>query len=144
MTMHLLRGASSLNTRKPQTKFTKAKLQELELAWRKHNKNMKQKGYHDLCYKAFEDYLDYTLGKIKVSKDFKPYEPKPTYRRETQHYPSASIAPSDAVSGQNSTARKENQKYTGTLVKGIATMHKSNAIPVIDEEQARDLARMRR
>lgn len=34
--------------------------------------------------------------------------------------------------------------YTGTLIKGIATMHKSNAVPVINEEQAIDIARMRR
>ena len=40
--------------------------------------------------------------------------------------------------------RKESIKYTGTLVKGIATMHKSNAVPVIDEEQMKDISRMRR
>ena len=34
--------------------------------------------------------------------------------------------------------------YTGTLVKGIGTMHKSNAVPVIDEQQMKDLASMRR
>lgn len=42
------------------------------------------------------------------------------------------------------TERRESQKYTGTLVKGIATMHKSNAVPVIDEEQMKDISRMRR
>lgn len=42
------------------------------------------------------------------------------------------------------TDRKESMKYTGTLVKGIATMHKSNAVPVIDEEQMKDISRMRR
>jgi hypothetical protein len=42
------------------------------------------------------------------------------------------------------TERKESMKYTGTLVKGIATMHKSNAVPVIDEEQMKDISRMRR
>ena len=42
------------------------------------------------------------------------------------------------------TGRKESMKYTGTLVKGIATMHKSNAVPVIDEEQMKDISRMRR
>lgn len=41
-------------------------------------------------------------------------------------------------------AAPEAKKYTGTLVKGIGTMHKSNAIPIIDEEQMKDLARMRR
>jgi hypothetical protein len=34
--------------------------------------------------------------------------------------------------------------YTGTKVKGIATMHKSNAIPIFSDEQAIDVARMRR
>ena len=43
-----------------------------------------------------------------------------------------------------SVSRKESIKYTGTLVKGIATMHKSNAVPVIDEEQMKDISRMRR
>ena len=42
------------------------------------------------------------------------------------------------------TEKKESLKYTGTLVKGIATMHKSNAVPVIDEEQMKDISRMRR
>lgn len=42
------------------------------------------------------------------------------------------------------TDRKESMKYTGTLVKGIATMHKSNAVPVINEEQMKDISRMRR
>ena len=40
--------------------------------------------------------------------------------------------------------KKEPMKYTGTLVKGIATMHKSNAVPIINKEQATDIARMRR
>lgn len=42
------------------------------------------------------------------------------------------------------TEKRESIKYTGTLVKGIATMHKSNAVPVIDEEQMKDISRMRR
>lgn len=42
------------------------------------------------------------------------------------------------------TSKRESIMYTGTLVKGIATMHKSNAVPVIDEEQMKDISRMRR
>lgn len=42
------------------------------------------------------------------------------------------------------TEKRESLKYTGTFVKGIATMHKSNAVPVIDEEQMKDISRMRR
>lgn len=34
--------------------------------------------------------------------------------------------------------------YTGTKVKGIATMHKSNAVPVFSDEEAADISKMRR
>ena len=45
--------------------------------------------------------------------------------------------------GGNATL-KPAKVYTGTKVKGIATMHKSNAVPVFSDEQAVDIARMRR
>ena len=60
-----------------------------------------------------------------------------SYRRETRSYPSS-------TSTAGVAARVESPRYTGTLVKGIGTMHKSNAIPIIDEEQMKDLASMRR
>jgi hypothetical protein len=44
----------------------------------------------------------------------------------------------------SNTGLKESLKYTGTLVKGLATLHKSNIVPVIDEEQIKDISRMRR
>ena len=34
--------------------------------------------------------------------------------------------------------------YTGTKVKGIATMHKSNAVPIFSDKQAIDISKMRR
>lgn len=34
--------------------------------------------------------------------------------------------------------------YTGTKVKGIGTMHKSNAVPIFSDEEARDISSMRR
>ena len=46
--------------------------------------------------------------------------------------------------GGRGCAKKEPMKYTGTLVKGIATMHKSNAVPVINQKEAEDIAKMRR
>ena len=41
-------------------------------------------------------------------------------------------------------ALKPNPVYTGTKIKGIGTMHKSNAVPVFSDEEARDIATMRR
>lgn len=45
---------------------------------------------------------------------------------------------------KSNTSKKETIKYTGTLVKGIATMHKSNAVPVISQQEAEDISKMRR
>jgi hypothetical protein len=39
---------------------------------------------------------------------------------------------------------KDIPKYTGTKILGIGTMHKSNAVPVFSEEEAHDIATMRR
>lgn len=41
-------------------------------------------------------------------------------------------------------AKKENPVYTGSAIKGIGTMHKSNAIPIFSDEQAVEIATMRR
>lgn len=45
--------------------------------------------------------------------------------------------------GGNATL-KPPKVYTGDKVKGIATMHKSNAVPVFSDEQAIDISKMRR
>jgi hypothetical protein len=62
--------------------------------------------------------------------------PEP-YRRQSVQYRSAPETVGVA-------ARVESPHYTGSLVKGIGTLHKSNAVPVIDEEYMKDIARMRR
>lgn len=39
---------------------------------------------------------------------------------------------------------KPTPRYTGSAVVGIATMHKSNAVPAFSKVEAEELARMRR
>ena len=41
-------------------------------------------------------------------------------------------------------AKPTDQAYTGTKVKGIGTMHKSNAVPIFSDEEAHDISKMRR
>jgi hypothetical protein len=41
-------------------------------------------------------------------------------------------------------AKKENPVYTGNAIKGIGTMHKSNSVPIFTDEQAIEIATMRR
>lgn len=40
--------------------------------------------------------------------------------------------------------KQRDQEYTGTKVKGIGTMHKSNAVPIFSDEEAVDISKMRR
>lgn len=42
------------------------------------------------------------------------------------------------------TFHKTDKVYTGDAMVGIGTLHKSNAVPVFSEEEARDQANMRR
>lgn len=41
-------------------------------------------------------------------------------------------------------AKAEPKVYTGTKIIGIATMHKSNMVPIFNEDAAIDVAKMRR
>ena len=43
----------------------------------------------------------------------------------------------------NMSKRKANE-YTGDVIIGIATMHKSNAVPVTNTKNAEEIAKMRR
>ena len=40
--------------------------------------------------------------------------------------------------------KAKDKKYTGTQIKGIGTMHKSNAVPIFSDQEARDISSMRR
>lgn len=138
MTMHLIRGISTLNTRKPKFKMTKAK----EASWRDdfavYNRELKRQGQPRLTW---EQYMDMRLGKTKVNRP--SFVPISTAETSHPRYNNHRDIPSLEVVVGN-TNRRESMKYTGTLVKGIATMHKSNAVPVIDEEQMKEISRMRR
>jgi hypothetical protein len=41
-------------------------------------------------------------------------------------------------------ARPADKVYTGTKIKGIGTLHKSNAVPIFTDDEAKDIAHMRR
>lgn len=41
-------------------------------------------------------------------------------------------------------ASKQIQQYTGTNIVGIGTLHKSNAVPIFSNQEAEDIAKMRR
>lgn len=149
MTMSLARGLTTLNTNKKKGKNTKpitaTRARELELEWRKHNKEMRRKHMHDMVFSSFDDYVAYRHGthnKISARRDrddtFREYHGvRKSYRRVTEEIPSMDT-------GACNTFAKPKKRYTGTLVKGVSQMHKSNAVPVINDQEIVDIGHMRR
>jgi len=43
-----------------------------------------------------------------------------------------------------STARRDSRVYSGTAMIGVGTMHKSNMVPIFRDQDAKDIASMRR
>lgn len=63
--------------------------------------------------------------------------PKTPPGRETPRYESQVTAGGACVPVKDMT-------YTGTKIKGVGTMHKSNAVPVFSDQEAKDISSMRR
>ena len=156
MTMHLQQGMTMIRNRKYKPKMTKANIAKWEEGLRLKNKEQKRMG---LPKWTFEQYVDYCHG-IQPKVDprsreaFKEKKPTKNWRAEAdkehrKKYPSLM---EEAMKkgefnklGDGKGTKKEPMKYTGDLIAGIATMHKSNAVPVMKgTEQAKDIARMRR
>ena len=70
---------------------------------------------------------------------FQPLQSKPIYPpgREPANIPSKA----DTV---GVAARAPDKIYTGTKIRGIGTMHKSNAVPIFSDDEAREISSMRR
>jgi hypothetical protein len=129
MSMHLHHPSLSLNgKRKGKVKFRNAeearKARELDASW----KELQKKWAVDADEKKRKRALAAEPLSYKLST--------PVGRTNTHHIPSRNT-------GGNATMAAP-KVYTGTKVKGIATMHKSNAVPVFSDEEAVEISRMRR
>jgi len=143
MSMHLEQPyLTTLNTRKRKQKPTKAKLAQWREDHRIFNKENKR---YKIPPITFEEYVDTMVyGKPHSKKQFSKMDTASHLQQDRieeykNKYPSKQEHGSD-----KSCTKKESPKYTGTYVKGVATMHKSNAVPVVDDQHAKDLASMRR
>ena len=142
MTMHLLGPAyTTTRTRKPRAKLTKQRRSQLHTQWLEHNRWLKQNHMSKI---SFDEYLQNVCGKITDEpKQFEPLRPQVT-AHDDRMAANRAIPSHGIKDSSGECARRESPKYTGTLVKGIATMHKSNAVPVIDDQHAKDISSMRR
>lgn len=102
----------------------------------KKRKNQKPNAKQRELAASWEKLLDKYKTKSTPTAVKSTLQPKVSVR-EVQKYPSLNSSHYD-------TYLKPTKVYTGTKVKGIGTMHKSNAVPIFSDEEAKDIAHMRR
>ena len=135
--MHLVPGMTSLNTKKAKVKITKSRMLELKEEHRLHNKKYKNdKILAPHMVMDFDTYLKFRFGKLKHKKkdrgEYVPNNAVSTTRTKTKIEPHV-------------CAKKEPKVYDGERkLIGIGILHKSNLVPIFDEEHAKDLSKMRR
>jgi hypothetical protein len=127
MTMHL-EGPwlTTTGKRRGKQKFRNAdearKSRELEESWKALQKKWG---------------LEIEEKKKRRAMKAEPYSPAPVFRRETPKINSLPFTGGPCL-------RPEQKVYTGSKIKGIGTMHKSNAVPIFSDEEAIEISRMRR
>ena len=164
--MHLERGLTTTSTKKRKQKVTKAQQAELERGWRDRNQRLRAIG---LAKETFEQYLEWIYGKGKKSSSKTKFStessPAVTQTRQIidktlkgEPRPKTSVdinsgiqldeslvqvsKPGRWVTGPCTT--KQTPTYTGTKIIGIGTMHKSNAVPIFSDDEAKEISSMRR
>ena len=130
MTMHLVHPSLSLSGKKKgKVKFRNAeearKARELDESWAKLQK---QWGVE----------ADLKKRRRALSAETLSYSLSAPAGRETKRIASLDTGHTGAV------RTKDIPQYTGTKIKGIGTMHKSNAVPIFSDEEAVAIATMRR
>jgi hypothetical protein len=130
MSMHLHHPSLSLNGKKKgKVKFRNAeearKSRELDEQWNALQKKWGVEAEDKKRKRAMSaETLTYSL-------------PTPVGRTNTHHLKSLN-------SGAGVASLAPAKVYTGTKIKGIGTMHKSNAVPIFSDEEAVAIANMRR
>jgi len=133
MTMHLLGPAyTTTQTTRRKSKTTTAKQTKLANDWLDDCKFCKRLGIKP---KTFEEYKQYRSGNYKPKLRGTPM-PEYNVSNHREKYPSGD--------GIGVTFARTPNTYTGDKLIGIATMHKSNSVPVFSHEDAIEISRMRR
>lgn len=87
--------------------------------------------------KAFDLNAIHSLCERTLQGTSKPAIPSYAYRGQDTKIPSLQTT-------GGSCAAAPRKQYTGTAMLGVATMHKSNAVPVFSESSAAEISSMRR
>ncbi len=111
------------------------KQNKLTLEFKNYNKHARTFGFRE---KTFEEFKALKTGKYKPTiKNGKSSLEATTLIRKSPKIPSGDMASYHPMS-------IDEKFYTGKRLIGIATMHKSNSVPVFSQEEAIDISKMRR
>jgi len=125
--MHLVRGMTTISTKKRKQKGMTARDKQAKI---EHEKWLTKMGVHP----------KQLAEKKKANGNKSPYS-LPDYSSPSGN----KIPTSDRICGNGT--KKENMQYSGERqLLGVATMHKSNMVPIFADkkEDAKDIAQMRR
>lgn len=138
MTMHMMGHAySTVNTNRRKKKLSDSQFHKFAMELNAYNKQMKKYG---LKPKTLDEYIAYRQGKYKPTLKGGIKDPlkATTLRRESPVVPSYG----DQV---GSIPAKPEMAYSGERkLLGIGTMHKSNMVPIFQQSDAEEIAKMRR
>ena len=139
--MHIEKAwLTTTSTKKRKVTFTKAKQQELEIAWKSRNAWLASS---HLPKQTWPEYLEWVFGRgQKPKKAWVPDTPSKTQLNTRTVPTEKSTSAKPWITGPCSS--KKSPEYTGTEVIGICQMAKSNAVPVFNSDHIVEIARMRR
>lgn len=130
MTMHIVGPwLSTTGKKKTKRKFKSAEeakqARELEKSWQ------------DLLRRQGLEQLERNRKKALEAEVLSYKLSAPAGRGNTSHIPSKNT-------GEGIASSKVIPQYTGTKMLGIGTMHKSNAVPIFSDDEAKSISTMRR
>jgi hypothetical protein len=106
---------------------------------KRKNKTKKELAEYDAWLKGVNSMTtNFSSKKTKVIQENKFPKLAIPADRDSKKYPSK-VTP-----GGSATKPIHGKVYTGTEMKGIGTLHKSNAVPIFSTQEAIDQANMRR
>ena len=158
--MHLCGPAlTTTSYKKRAEKITKARQEEFERGWRDRNQRLKEM---HLPKETFEQYMEFVHGRCKKEKRQTTSESKLSTPAPEKNAHIKLAVGTDFFSGPTSTREVDNgipslrdwvtgpcsskpaPTYTGTNILGIAVLHKSCLQPIFSNEEAIEVAHMRR
>lgn len=99
-----------------------------------------QKRQAELLEAEWQKLKDRYAPKTKVKLGRSSYVPPKPMRRDADQ----PRLPSLDTGHKGAVTVKKPMQYTGDKIVGIGTMHKSNAVPIFTDQEAKDISSMRR